>query len=68
MPATKTDPRSLREARGLRREELAAKAKVSLNTVATCEQQRRFPKQHFVRARYLAALGLAESDVTEARK
>lgn len=68
MPATKhLDPRAVRESKGLRREELATKAKVSLNTVATCEQQRRFPKQHFVRARYLAALGLSESDVEVAK-
>lgn len=64
MTAKKTttpDPRAAREAAGLRREDLAVKAQVSLNTVATCEQKRRWPKQTLVRQRYLAALGLSEA-------
>lgn len=57
------NPRSARESKNLRREELASLAKVSLGTVAVCEQQNRWPTQTFVRNRYLTALGLTEADL-----
>ena len=56
-----SDPRSARESRGLTREQLAAIAEVSITTVATCEQQRRWPKQIRIRQRYFAALGIREN-------
>lgn len=55
------DPRKARKEKGVRREELAVTAGVSLSLVAACEQKGMWPKQLLVRARYLAALGLSES-------
>lgn len=54
------EPRIAREAKGLRREDLATAAGVSLTTVAHCEQRKVWPVQTLVLARYLAALGLTE--------
>ncbi len=66
---TKIDPKSAREELHLRREELAVKAKVGINTVGACEREKRWPAHAETRRRYLAALGLTEADLEQgARK
>jgi DNA-binding transcriptional regulator YiaG len=57
--STMSGPRQAREAAGLSREELAARAGCSYGTVRDCEANGRWPRNIAMRRAYLAALGLA---------
>jgi predicted DNA-binding transcriptional regulator AlpA len=48
---------------GLRPEDLASKAGVSLSTVMRCERDGHWPRSIPMRRAYLAVLGLTEADV-----